>query len=367
MRFPAGVGVALLLLATAGCGHEKPFQPTPYSQDSARTGGSLRQLTYNLGADRAPAWLPGDSGLLYSAERLDTPSRHRCVASMGPRGGTIAALDCQNFALSIDSTYAFEWPAIRPGGEVSFLLVANRITSVRPGYQSFRLGQLGDLSSSIELFTLPYRVDTAFHTAVITPRWLDSARMIFIAGLLLVGEPPIPTDTVYGGRQVALLNRETGVSVITGIPGTTNASSVAVNPEDSIFYFTVMGDSRVYRSDLAGSNIQIHYDFGFTSVARDVAVRGDSLLVVVGTRAVMIDYPEVGAVQYDLGDRLRLIHPASGLDIVVGDSGLCYRRPAFAHTGQTLLAEGFATAGAASCTPTANASPEGNIWLLQLP
>ena len=348
------------------CGHEEPFRADRFEQDSARTSGPMRQVTYNLGADRGPAWLPGDSGFIYSTERLDTPSRHRCLARMRASGGTISRLDCKNLARSIDSTYAFEWPAIRPGGEVSFLLVANRITSVRPGYQTFRLGPLDNPDQSIELMTLPYRVDTAYYTAIQSPQWLDSTRMIFVAGILLIGEPPIPTDTFYGGRVVAMLNRQNGVTALSGIPGTSNASSVSVNPGAGDFYFTVTGDSRVYRSDLAGSTIQPYYDFGPGQVARDVAVRGDSLLVVVGSRVLVQSFPGVGEVQSDFGDRIHLVHPASGLDRVVGDSGLCYRRPAFPRTGQTLLAEGFATVGGGTCTDTSSVALEGNIWLLDL-
>jgi hypothetical protein len=332
-----------------------------------RTGGSPRQLTYNLGTDRAPAWLPGDGGFIYSTERLDTPSRHRCLARMAATGGTIDRTDCKDFARSIDSTYSFEWPALRPGGDISFLLVANRVTAVRPGYQSLRVGRLDNPDGSFELMTLPFRVDTAYYTAILSPRWLDSTRMIFIAGILLIGEPPIPTDTFYGGRVVATLDRQNGVTVVNGIPGTDHASSVAATPGSGDFYFTVEGDSRVFRSDLAGSNIQVYYDFGPGQVARDVAVRGDSLLVVVGNRVVLYDFEEVGQVQSDFGDRLRLVDPGSGLDQVVGDAGLCYRRPAFSQDGRTLLVEGYATSDGMPCSLTSAIAAEGNIWIIDLP
>jgi hypothetical protein len=366
VRLVPWCGALLLVLIQAGCGHDKPFQPDSFDQDSTRTRGSMRQLTYNLGADRAPRWLPGDSGLLYSMERLDTPSRHRCLAWMPASGGTVSRIDCKNFGQSIDSTYSFEWPAVHPGGMVSFLLVANRITAVRPGYQTLRLGRIDDPGNAPELLLLPYRVDTSFYNTIISPHWVDSSRMIFVAGMMLVGEYPIPPDTFFGGRVAATLTRQAGGSVVAGIPGTENASSVAANPGADEFFFTVMGDARVYRSDLAGTNIRVHYDFGPGQVARDVAIRGDSLLVVVGNRTVLQEFTEVGTYQSDFGDRLRLIHVASGLDQAVGDAPVCYRRPAFSPAGQTLLVEGFATADTA-CTSTAIASPEGNIWLLDLP
>lgn len=357
----------VLVLGQAGCGHEKPFQQTAFNQDSARTRGSMRQLTYNLGADRAPAWLPGDSGFIYSTERLDTRSRHRCIARMRASGGTVIGMECRDFAQSIDSTYAFEWPAVHPGGLVSFLLVANRITAVRPGYQILRLGRLDDLSNAPELLVVPYLVDTSYYDAIISPQWVDESRLIFVAGIMLIGEPPLPPDTIFGGRTVAMLERQNGVSVVSGIPGTLDASSVAVNPEAATFYFTVMGDSRVYRGDLTGSNIQVYHDFGIGNVARDVAIRGDSILVVVGGRVLLQSFPGVGVFQSDFGDRLRLVHPASGLDQVVADSGLCYRRPAFSRLGHSVLVEGFATGDGGACTPFATIPPEGNIWLLDLP
>src|SRR5256885_8825838 len=84
----------LALLLFLGCDHGTPFATGTYGSDQPFTAGSPRRLTYNLGQDRAPAWLPDESGIVYSFERTDRPDRDRCLGILPPEGGQRVSTIC---------------------------------------------------------------------------------------------------------------------------------------------------------------------------------------------------------------------------------------------------------------------------------
>src|SRR5437879_277497 len=161
-RLTAAVGLALAL---ASCGHSASFVAPGTGSDRPFAGGSPQRLTFNLGDDRAPAWLPDGSGLVYSFQRLDRPARDRCLGLLPPDVG--------------------------------------------------RLGLSGNAAS------------------------------------------------------------------LAVIPGTRFASSVAAGESADIIYYTLGGDSRVYRRVLSSGSVSVAHDFG-GGIARDVQVVGSRLIAVVG-------------------------------------------------------------------------------------
>ena len=93
--------------AIVACDHPAPFKPGDYTPNGPLGSGPAVRLTYNPGTDLAPLWLPGDSGILYSAQRIDRVDQDRCFAVLPSSGGTISRYACRTSA-GDDSVDVFE-------------------------------------------------------------------------------------------------------------------------------------------------------------------------------------------------------------------------------------------------------------------
>src|SRR5439155_11102590 len=118
----AVVGLTLIL---AGCGHSAPPAAPESGSSQPFAGGSPRRLTFNLGDDRAPVWLPDGSGLLYSFQRLDRPDRDRCLGLLPPDGGRLERTLCDETPAADDSTNVLTEPAPSVDGRLAYLLVGS--------------------------------------------------------------------------------------------------------------------------------------------------------------------------------------------------------------------------------------------------
>jgi len=87
-------------------------------------------------------------------------------------------------------------------------------------------------------------------------------------------------DTVRAGIELARMDLKDAPGTVTTLAGTDSASSVALGAGDTIYY-TVAGDSRVFRRTFAGGDTAV-WDFGAAGIARDLQVRGATLYAVVG-------------------------------------------------------------------------------------
>src|SRR3989454_6922874 len=128
-RFTAAVA---LTLAFAGCEHTAPFAPADTGSDQPFGAGSPRRVTLNLGDDRAPAWLPDESGFWYSFERADRADHDRCLALLPPDGGRIVRTLCDRIPAADDSTDAWTEPAIDAAGGVAYVASISRIRGGAP-------------------------------------------------------------------------------------------------------------------------------------------------------------------------------------------------------------------------------------------
>src|SRR5256885_8297828 len=100
-----------LTLVVAGCGHSASPAAPETGSDRPFAGGSPRRLTFNLGDDRAPAWLPDGSGLVYSFQRLDRPDRDRCLGLLPPQGRRLLRTLCDANPPAADPTNVLTEPA----------------------------------------------------------------------------------------------------------------------------------------------------------------------------------------------------------------------------------------------------------------
>ena len=63
-------------------------------------------------------------------------------------------------------------------------------------------------------------------------------------------------------------------AALTALPNTDYASGVSVDPDDpDVIYFTLGGDSRVYRQSLASGARSVLFDFGPGHIVRDPRCR----------------------------------------------------------------------------------------------
>ena len=143
------------------------------------------------------------------------------------------------------------------------------------------------------------------------------------------------------------------VPVFAMLPGSDQASSVAVAGSDTVYY-TTNGDSRVYRLVLSTEAITVVHDFGLAGIARDVQVAGGRLVAVVGGSVSFDNDPLIGPVQRDGGGTLYLVSLATGVQRALTSGVELFRHPALSPAGDRLVTE-MITGGSSE------------IWAVRLP
>jgi hypothetical protein len=344
------------IAALAACAHPEPFTVnSPGSAQPFERTSPLR-LTYNPGDDLDPAWFPGGDSILYTVERLDRRDRDRCLAVLPVSGGTITRLICVYEPAAVDSMNHFDAAAPAPDGQLAY---------VRTTYDLFPLtawhhkelvtATLASAMSTRPRVAFPYSAPGIIkHYGATHIRWLTSTSMVYRADL-----PHYPQPCKYCRRdaatpvQLVVLDLGSDTPVTTAVPGTIYASSVAAQGPDTLFY-TVLGDTHVYRHVLSSGVTDTVVDFGTDGIVRDVAVRGQTLLTVVGGQVGLEYLLGLGWVQNDDGGLLYLTDLATGSGQLVDTGGRLLRRPALSPDGRLVVAE----------------SRDGDtwdLWLVELP
>jgi len=349
----AVVGLALIL---AGCGHSAPPAAPESGSSQPFAGGSPRRLTFNLGDDRAPVWLPDGSGLLYSFQRLDRPDRDRCLGLLPPDGGRLERTLCDETPAAADSTNVLTEPAPSVDGRLAYLLVGSETIDIAPGYTAVVLGTLGGTAGARVLRTFPYVApDTVRHDAASQLRWLDATTIVYLAERVGYERPcrGCPIDTLRTGVDVVRLDLSSDATSLAVVPGTRFASAVARGESADVIYYTLGGDSRVYRRVLSTGTVSVAHDFG-SGIARDVQVVGARLIALVGGDVSfafdsVLGYP----IQRDRGGPLVLVDLASGAETVLLGNALAFRHPALAPSATRLVAEAVANVA--------------DLWMFDLP
>lgn len=336
MRKAAFATIALAL----ACSHGEPFAVEDQSRDTPFSSTPPVRLTFNDGDDRTAAWLPDQSGIIYSSERLDAIDHDRCLLVLPPGGGSVRRAACADAAHE-DSTDRFESPAVSPEGRIVFLRAVSTIGLQKGPAMHLMLGSIEDPAAAAPMTIVPYFASSGkTHYNVSRLQWLGAERFVYLAEDLFYQGSTFLPDTFSTGLEIGLGEIVGGDALaLTVVPGTELASSVAAGPDDDTIFYTLGGDSRVYRQLLSTGERTVLHDFGAGNIARDVQVRGNTLVAVVG-RSVLFQFEDAhGWVQRDEGGDLHVVNLAAGSTQSVSLEATLFRRPALSPDGRFIVVE----------------------------
>jgi len=340
LRRLALAGSVLLALA---CSHTDPFSVPPYGTSEPFDPTPPVQLTLNQGADRSAAWLPDGSGIVYSSQQLGRPDADVCLAVLPPDGGTQRELTCDLSRLGSDTNNAIESPTVAQDGRLAFLKATSEIGGTNPSSERLSVAPTLDPASATEVQALPYTPPgEPTRSGIQALRWLGPDHLVFVGGLNAIRRPcPLcGLDTIVAGFKVDILDLNGG-TVPTSLPGTDQASGVSVGGSTDEIYFTLSGDSRVYRRTLSTGATEVVHDFGAAGIARDVHVAAGRLAAVVGGRVAFSVDAQLGPVQWDSGGVIHVVDLATDADVVLPPGARLFRRPAVSPAGDHVVAEGY--------------------------
>ncbi|HET6577394.1 MAG TPA: hypothetical protein VFG66_03680 [Gemmatimonadales bacterium] len=350
MPMVAGSPTDLCRLALAGgaflalaCGHTDPFSAPPFGTTQPFDPSPPVRLTLNESADRGASWLPDGSGILYSTQQLGRPDHDVCLAELPATGGSQRRLVCDLSGSGDDSTNAIESPVLSPDGRLAFVKASGRIGAVSPDREAVAVAPGSDVSGAANVQPIPYTIPgEPRHNAVRQLRWQGADRLVFVGAHVAYRVPcqNCVMDTITSGLKLGVLDLSAAGATVSGLPGTDFASGVSRGPTDDEIYFTLGGDSRVFRRVLSTGATDVVYDFGPAGIARDVDAAAGRLAAVVGGRVAFSVDPELGPTQWDSGGIVHVVDLASGADAVL-ESPASFRRPALSPAGTEVVAEGY--------------------------
>jgi hypothetical protein len=344
------IRLTVALAALAGCEHTAPFRPDDGGAVGPLNPGSIAQLTFSLGQDVIPAWLPDGSGLVFTAERRDRADHDRCLAFLPGDGGAISRYVCSTSAAD-DTINVFDEAALL-GDSMAYVRAGTErfLPGLGPDRQALVVAPIADPNATRVVQQIPFTTPWgATYDAISHVAWLGPGRLAFIGEHVTFPRPcsSCAPDTVRVGIGLVIADVAGAAPVYTRMPDGDSASSLAVDPGGIIIiYFTRNGDTRVFRRVGPSLPTDTVLDFGAAGVVRDIAVRGGTLVAVVGGIVGTPTSP-------DEGGALFLVAGAAMARI--GDPDLLYRRPALSPDGARLV---VSARDSVSST---------NLWLFQLP
>jgi len=336
-RRPVLLAAAIL----AGCEHTQPFHLPDYGAPPPPAGAQTR-LTYNFGQDRSPAWLPEGGGFYYSRQRLDRADGDWCLALMPADGGGIRREICDVIPAAEDSTDAWQSPGPGPGGRIAYVRSTSYapLNRIAPDRTELVAGTLADPASAAVLKVLPGLAPSGRGYEMASQvRWLGPTSIVYLAERVVYFAAchGCPVDTLRTGLEIVKADWGGPVPVFAMLPGSDQASSVALVGTDTVYY-TTNGDGRVFRLVLSTEAISIVHDFG-ARIARDVQVAGRRLVAVVGGSVSFTTDTVIGTVQRDGGGVLYLVDLDTDIAVPLTSDVEFFRHPALSPDGNRLVAE----------------------------
>jgi hypothetical protein len=187
---------------------------------------------------------------------------------------------------------------------------------------------------------VPYTIpDGRLHNGASQLHWWGDNRLIYLGEQVMYLKACLecPLDTLRSGLDATWLSTEGTDAIPQLIPGTELASGVSAGNENEVYY-TIGGDSRVFRRNLADGAASVVHDFGSAGIARDIDVVGNRMVAVVGGRVRFGVDPQAGRVQWDSGGVLHVVDLDASTDLTLDGPGL-FRRPRVSPSGSAVVAE----------------------------
>src|SRR5919112_2160766 len=285
---PGNLRALFLLLPLLGCGHTEPFDPVPPETDQPFEVGPPARLTLNQGPDRGASWLPDGSGILYSSQQLGRRDNDVCLALIPATGGSQRQLTCDLSPTGADSADAIESPAVAADGRLAFVAISSRIGAITPTSGYIAVGSLTNPAERRHVQRIPYTISGgSLHSGASQVRWYTPNDVLYLGERVDYQrkcDTCVEWDTTISGVDVVSLNISEPGSVPQPIPGTENASGVSAGATDDEIYYTISGDSRVYRRTLSAGGVEMGHDFGVAGPGRGGHVVGSRMAGVVGGR-----------------------------------------------------------------------------------
>ncbi len=335
MRRPA----LLTLLLLAGCSHVGPKIAATGGLELPFQAGDPLRLTYSDGFDGTPSLSNASGRIVYAFDRdltsLGLPKG--CVGDLPLSGGSRSWEICDASAQRRDTSTTARWPAIRADGMVAFVRQRWSPYGVAPYFSDLVLQRTGAGTSPTRVIPIPYfsSYSGRSHQGISHLQWLDHDHLVWLG----LGVIRSLNDNVESGFEIVIetpADTSAGLSVV---PGTNYASSVAVGGNSDTLYYTIGGDSMVYRRTLSTGAVDTVYDFGSLGIARDVRVRGGRLIAVVGGSVTFVPHATLGMAQYDNGGPVYVVDLPSGTPTLVTASFDQYRYPVLTPDGNAVVAE----------------------------
>jgi hypothetical protein len=363
--------IALLLTGSIGCEHPDPFTGATEPPRGPFSQLLPRRLTFSHGDDRTPSWLPDGSAIIYSSEREDRLDHDRCLTLIPAEGGTILDQFCPTDPVQSDSTNLYDAPAVSPGGRLFMHQVVSWIGQQKLGEAFLSVGPIDDPIAAENITRLPYTASNGkIHSSVRSPAWIGPNSVVYLAEMLFFQGSTFYPDTFVTGLDIVRLDLGGPAPVFEVIPGTDYASSVAVTDEPQVIYYTLGGDSRIYRRDLSSGAVTVFYDFGPGEIARDVAIAGTRIVAVVGGSVLyQFEFPHNGFVQRDEGGDLHFVDLATGTHSVVEGDSVLFRHPVISPDRRRVVAEvsPFAPVHVGPDSDFNAPNHRVDLWLFDLP
>jgi hypothetical protein len=342
---PRRLALAAGVLLALACSHTDPFSTPPYGATEPLDPTPPVRLTRNSGPDREASWLADESGILYASQQPGRSDRDVCLALLPPGGGSQRSLVCDLTALGGDTLNAIDYPVAAADGRLAFLKTGNPTDLTTPLVEAVTVSPGLDPRKGAEVARMPYTVPgEPTHNTVTGLRWLDAGQLIFVGSRR--GYRPscmrcLQLDTIVTGLKVGVLDVTSPGSTPVLIDGTDFASGVTPGGPGEIYY-TLGGDTRVYRRVMATGEVSVVHDFGAAGIVRDVHAVGNRLAAIVGGRVAFAVDSTFGPVQWDSGGIVHVLDLASGSDVVLeGPAQSLFRHPALAPNGDRIVAEGY--------------------------
>lgn len=363
----------VLLAAIAACGHTDSFTSPPQGSDAPFDPAPPARLTFNSLADRGAAWLPDGSGILYSAQQLGRADRDVCLARLPSTGGRQVSLTCDLSGYGLDSTNAIEFPSPSPDGRLAFVKSSVRIGALTEDNVAIAVAETLDPYGARNVQSLPYNIPGGPpHTAITGMRWLSPDRLVFVGGQVAYIAPcerGCPPDTIFTALKAVSLDLASGAAPSV-IPGTEFASGVSPGPAQDEVFYTVGGDTRVFRINLSTGEAGVVFDFGSAGIVRDVHVAGNRMTAIVGGRVAFgVDPLLIGPTQRDSGGVVHVVDLGTGADQALDYPTLLFRRPALSPAGDHIAAEGYPLiiVGVGNGLADTTVGKSGDIYLFGAP